>query len=482
VYLTDAQRSAVLSIAHSYGIEGNPEDLVHSALTAITYCEATEAAYSVAEAADAYELFPGAWYRKEKELNAAQARAILTQAKKDASYEAPIPEDDAKAISEANDLVEMAQTAWDQYVRGPEVEAILRLAAADFSDGNGASAPTAEETPSEPEEPPKPEPTPESVAPEPAAAPESGEDTSPDLSKVEPWDGYENEKVGDINAAINAAPNEMTPDELRELMANIWAWEMAHKRRVRIIGTLNALAERLDKEAEGATPEAQDKEVVKETPPDELDGQPPAEPGPQPEAPAPPAEEPVEEKPEVPEPEKAVETEQPSRAETDDEDYSNLVRTVQDEIRRERLHTPEPPQEEVPDLPWDWTKITGDQLQRFYGIYSALAYYKGYTLAFEERMASHCRAAADELHRDLLNASDKYDDHGKEKKVSHLEAEIEADSNVMRWRKRQRKHEIFATQARQERDSYNKLVESLSRLETMRHNEWERSGGKVGRR
>src|SRR6185436_8911401 len=121
MYLSAARQSAIQQTARSNSVEGTPEELVKDALEAITYCDATDAAYSVAEAAGCYELVPGVWYRKENELDATQARAILTQAKADQTYEAPIPEDDAKAVEEATSLVEMAQTAWNQYVRGPEV-------------------------------------------------------------------------------------------------------------------------------------------------------------------------------------------------------------------------------------------------------------------------------------------------------------------------------------------------------------------------
>ena len=62
--------------------------------------------------------------------SADQARALITQAKQDHTYEAPIPEDDAKAIEEANALIELATDAWNDMVRGSEVETILRLAAA----------------------------------------------------------------------------------------------------------------------------------------------------------------------------------------------------------------------------------------------------------------------------------------------------------------------------------------------------------------
>jgi len=113
--------------------------------------------------------------------------------------------------------------------------------------------------------------------------------------------------------------------------------------------------------------------------------------------------------------------------------------------------------------------------------YAQLAYYKAFIVQYEDRMATHCKQAADEIHRDLLNASDKYDENGKEKRVSILEAEIEADDAIVSWRRQQRRHEIFSAQAKQERDAYQKLVEQMSRIHTMRQDEWEQSGQKIGR-
>ena len=79
-----------------------------------------------------------------------------------------------------------------------------------------------------------------------------------------------------------------------------------------------------------------------------------------------------------------------------------------------------------------------------------------------------------------LVAAAKYDEKGKEVRVTFLEAEIEDDENVKLWRRRQRKHEAFASALRSERDSYSKLLEGFSRHESMRQDEWQRAGGKPG--
>lgn len=409
-------------------------------------------------------------------MNAAQARAIIAQARKDETYEGPMPEDDAKAISEAEGLVEMAQSAWDQYVRGPEVEALLRLAAEDF-DGSDPEPEAQVETPPEPEtetdggggndDPPK--------------APPAADE--PDLSQIEPWEGYETDKASDIIDGINAAEadDNYSAEDLAELMSNVWAYEEAHKNRSTILSHLEGVAARLSSDDEPEPEQEPEPQPEPEPEPEqpEEDPEPESDPESDPEPEPEPEPEPkVEEKPKAkPRKKKA---EEPGD-ETDAEDYANLKEQVEAELRRERVHIPEPPTEDAPELPFDWTRMSDKELHAAYGAYSNLAYFKGYQLAYDERMANHSRQAADELHRELLVKVEKYDEKGKQKTMTVLEAEIEDMDAVKVWRRRQRKHEMFATAHRQERDSLGKLVEALSRMETMRYQEWERSGGKTGR-
>jgi hypothetical protein len=89
--------------------------------------------------------------------------------------------------------------------------------------------------------------------------------------------------------------------------------------------------------------------------------------------------------------------------------------------------------------------------------------------------------AADDIHNAILVKLPRYDERDKEKRVALIEAEVESDENIKRWRRRQRKHETFAAAHRNERDSIGRLVDALSRHESMRHQEWERSG-KLGQR
>ena len=526
MFLSKTERQEVRKVASSYNIYGEPEELVTQAIEAMTTTE-DEAALKVAEAAGVGFICDGmVWYRKEKRnvaLDAQIARAIITQAKSDETYEGPIPEDDAKAISEAESLVKMAEAAWEQYVRGPEVEAILRIAA-----GENGDAPAADSEPAEPEPDPGPEPTPDpepDPAPEPQADPpaepqETGFSLSPEeMSKTEPWEGYADEKVPDIVEAIEIGVEE--DDNPGELLAHIWAYESAHKDRKRIIKRLDEAAKQLSggNDETPATEEKPPPEAGGETPtpsgedqePDnaaaaqgDSAGDPQAEPGagesggdegaatgdhdedragggataaadpdPEPE-PAGEAAEPARE---------GKADEDKPRAESSDPVYDELIADVEAELGEQRLHVPPPlPPGEQPDLPFDLTTLSDKELQQFHGYFTAYVYRTNHLLMREEAKARKCKDAAEELARDLLVAAEKYDEHDKAKTMTILEAEVESDPEVIKWRKRQRKHDTFATSYRSERDSYLRVVEALSRQESMRQNEWERGGGRSGKR
>lgn len=456
-------------------------------------------------------------------MNAELARALLAQGKKDGTHEGTIPEDDGQAVKLAEELVDMAQTAWDQHVRGPEVEILLKMAA------EGAEI---QETPKE--EPTKEEPK---DTPPPVPEPESSDGDAP----VEPWEGYDSEKVSDIIGGINAGAKEYGIDDFTSLMGDVWAYEFNNKKRKTILDHLEAIAERvqagkqpvegddsepaegsaedtgasgdvaepsLAEEDRGPDGDAAEREDDQDGPEDrqedsgaesaedgggEAGGDRQEDPGAGSEGSAASESEPGGEQV-VPEhvadepgqkPEETVEkkprrqrrkkSEVPEEG-TGDDAYDTLIREVEEGLERDRIHKPKKPDEDVPDLPWDWTKMSDGELQKFFGIYAAVAYYKNFQMSREERLALHCKAAADELHNALLISLDKYDENGKEKKVAVVEAEVESDENVKLWRRRQRKHETFSAAHRNELNSVNKLVEALSRVETFRHQEWERSG------
>lgn len=428
-------------------------------------------------------------------MNAELARAILAQGRKDGTHEAPIPEDDAKAIADAEDLIDMAQTAWDQHVRGPEVEVLLRMAA-EAGNGDGPPPPP-EELAAGVEENGSGD-SAETQAEDEAPAPEAEQTPDDDLIDVEPWENFNEESVSTVISGIDAALKEDSAEDFGDLMGHVWTYEQAHKNRATVLDHLERVAKRLAKQAQ------QEKEAAEDAP-SEPEGQ--SEPEPEqapPPAPAPEAEVEAEASPgQVVEVQAAAPSDGaapdeaepvsnvvdlpprkpgPSEQQQDQEiDYTDLVRLIETELTAERVHTPEPPVETAPQLPWDWTKMTDGELQKFHGMFSAIAYYKNYVLAREERIGLACKMAADELHNELMIRLPKYDERDKEKRVALIEAEVENDENIRKWRRRQRKHETFAAAHRHERDSIARLVEALSRHETMRHDEWERAG-KLGDR
>jgi hypothetical protein len=205
----------------------------------------------------------------------------------------------------------MAKSAWDQYVRGPEVEALLRLGDENFDVTANGSAPKAAATVVEPEVEPQTDEAgddggndkPPSAPP--ATAEPDAEAVEVDLAEIEPWEGFSTEKVSGIVEAIAAAERDYTEDELRDLLANIWAYEAAHKNRTGIMNALEGVAERMAA-GDGASESAPDPEP---------DPEPQAEADPEP-APVP-EPEPAPEEVTIPEPSEAVETEVPAEPEAE---------------------------------------------------------------------------------------------------------------------------------------------------------------------
>lgn len=364
-------------------------------------------------------------------MNINKATAIINQAKIEEIYEGPVPEEEEKAISEAQKLVELAQDAWKQHVRGPEVESILRIANDEF-DGSQESEPEASV-----------DPEPEEIEEEELEELEEEGEIVEDGGSPLPWDGYNDQKVGEVIENLHQYASAFEGDDLRQFLKVVWEHESAGKSRQTIFNELDKLATKINEKV------------------DEVDG------GDEPEAA--PEVEIVEE--ELPAP-----SEEPEVLVVDEKTYHAILEKVEEELAEDRKHVPEPPSDEAPELPWDWTKASDTEIQSLYSYYSLLAYYKSFVLTREERVALECKRAADELVNELLKVTDRYDEKGKEKKVTLLEAEVEADPNVANWRRLQKKHEAYCASARRERNSLYKLVESLSRYETMRQQEWQRSG------
>ena len=377
-----------------------------------------------------------------------KARAIIAQAKIAEIYEGPIPEEDDKAIEEAQKLYQLAIDAWDQLVRGPEVESILRIASDDFDGGDLSEA--VEES-------------------EPVV------EAEPDTE--EPWADYSSTSVADVLKAISDSYKDEDEDT-KVVLDSIFEYETANKNRSTILNQVAKTNERLARkngneetttessaiqEPQEAQQEAEEQAIGEER--EESDAGAITEPE---------AIEPSEE--DRPTEVEAAPVVEDNRPPVDSSVYHLIIQKVEDELAKDRRHVPDPPEDDVPQLPWDWTKASDSEIQRLYSYYSLLAYHKSFVLLREDRVALECKRAADELANELLKAIEKYDDKGKHKTLTLLEKEVEADPHVLNWRRLQYKHDAFTASARRERDSLYKLVESLSRFETMRQQEWQRSG------
>jgi hypothetical protein len=427
---------------------------------------------SVIEAAGIQHYGNFIWWKEKPHVAPNQARAILVQAKHDGMFGEEIPEDDTQVVAKAEEMIDLAQQAWDALVRGPEVEALLRMASETWSD-NGHEAEEADVMSIE-----------ESQELE-ATATEFHTDLFQDNP---PWDGYDEAKLREIYEKLPTLLESSSDPEA--LLAHVETYEKAHKDRMRVtnfIGTLREediyVREVAPEEAQEPQAESPREEPVADAAPSEDDlpretavegsegeGEGHADVQyPEPDA--------------LPEP--VGEVEEPSdedrpgedaaeEAQKDTDYYRELVNEAEREIHQRYLAVPPSiPTDEV-ELPFDLTTLSDKELQRYHGIYAALAYRASYLMTVEEAKARVCRAAADELLNYLIATREPYDEYDKPKSVTRLEAEANRDVNLKTWRKRQQKHETFAFAHKNARDSYGKVVDSLSRQETMRDNEYQR--------
>jgi hypothetical protein len=493
MFLTELEQAKVAKTARKLGLEGDPQDLVEQAIAAEVKGEATEDAYLITKAAGVF-MGNHIWVKEKKPLVEDQARAIIKQAQADGVYKGSEPEDGQYAIAEAARLEEMARIAWANNQRGGEVERILRLAAE-----------WTEQLP--PQQPPN-RGADEEFAPVATDDNDIGGPGSDDSGleadiygnsdgflEDEPWPGYDKAKIGEIKERILRRGHSNAPVITIEAdLAYLSLYEKAHKGRVRVEEyvqqarkVLYEKTEEQQEESQGAqAPEGREDSPT--TSPEEApggtggsegseedrrqdspqqDGESYAEAQSDREADEQSEEDAV----------RGIIAAQEAREDEDRAEYEELIADVEDEIRRQRLHTPgELPEGEAPELPFDLTTLSDRELQALYSAFNAYAYRVTYLLMVEDAKMRRCRDAADEIYKYLLSTWPKYDEQNKEKRVATIEAEIEQDPNVRKWRRRQRLHDVYANAYRQERDSYIKVVDTLSRLETMRNNEFERSG------
>lgn len=228
--LSQAQRKKVESLCLEYSVVDSPEQAVRHALHAIVVGDAAPAAWEFTEAAEVIWVTPMVWAREEVHMTVETAREILKEALSSGTWETPAPEDDDQAIKDAEGLVKMAEDAWEQNIRGPEVEAILRIAAADPEAEAEPAKPAAKKAPTKPAV-KKPGP-PKKAAPEPEA------EAAPDAPE-EPWDGYDGNKVVEIVEGVEVWGEDL--DENLAYLLNLYAYEQANKNRKNIVAACESV-------------------------------------------------------------------------------------------------------------------------------------------------------------------------------------------------------------------------------------------------
>lgn len=455
MFLSEVERASVIKMAQELGLEGEPEEILSQATNAVTLGYADDNAKRIVAAAGGEVIADGIWAGPDRDMTPATARAIINQARSGGNYDGPVPEDDSTAVAQAEEIVQMAEAAYNAMVRGPEVMAILNLAANQVDEIAVEDLEIAEEGLT--------------------AANEAFDLEVPPQEKEEsvdePWSNYDEHKLAEIYSRLPYADD--------DLLDHVYEYETAHKGRIRV---LNRIEEERGKSNE---------EVEENAAPEEKPQEPRAEKFQEDRS----AEQVSGEEPYVgsqqasnvsdwaPKSNAGFVTgsegsEQNGEASDEVAEEEELARAIEETLKRERLHVPPPIEAETPELPFDLTEVPDRELRRLYSNFTALAYRVSYLLMIEEAKARNFKDRSDELYQELLVRAEKVDhDTERPKTLDVLRAEIEQDPNIKKWRRKQRTHESFALAYRHEMQSYYKVLESLSRLASMRQQEFERSGG-----
>jgi hypothetical protein len=391
-------------------------------------------------------------------MNAEFARMILKEAAAQGLDDQPISADDEKAVRDAEEIVEMAREAWIQHVRGKQVKAVLKIAGhLDDSDKLLDPAEVDDED-------------------------DELIDERINLAHSVPWEDYDTETQEAILEELDRLWKDLSvsDDDFLGILANVLEYEKVHKDRSGLQTKIRKLYKvylKVEGEDDEKTEHSEDHTEAAPEPQDE------ATEGSR-EAPR------VDEESTEKEAEKPIESpvlgrdSTPSQARgeaatnpngNDPEGIRSYQQRAKAEVDSQRQVIPRPPTDDPKLVPADWTNLSDKQLQELYSQYAALAFYSSYQLQVEERRAFHARQAVHELKNELRVHIEKNDEN-KKRSAGSIEAEVETDQNVKLWLRAQREHEMNANAHRQERDSYIRVVDSLSRFATLRHDEWQRSG------
>lgn len=140
---------------------------------------------------------------------------------------------------------------------------------------------------------------------------------------------------------------------------------------------------------------------------------------------------------------------------------------------------PIPPEIEgtPPDLPLDLTELSDKQVRWLHGAFNACSARVGWLYSVEEGGESAAKQIADHYEEQYITTTDRKDIGGKPKPQALLKAEAkQANSTIVKWRDREKKHSIKANKYKRMFEIYNNNCERLSREWTMRIQQRESEG------
>lgn len=422
------------------------------------------------------------------------ALAVINEAKANGVYAGEIPEDEAGLISQAGELVKLAEQAVDAGVSGGAVEKVLAAAQGTGDGGGGEAAPNpfeaaaaaAEEEPADESEGPSnsiddiipdyddlkvaeildameslnseqiaivkeyeasegerakilnytpPEPEPEEE-PEPAAEEPAGAVDPSQYATTEPWPGYNKAKIGDIVAKIEDTVRN-DGENAKPLLAHVWEFEKNNKERTRLISKLTEIAQN------GVAAEPPD---VKTEPPFEDD------------------DEGEQEKPAAQEPPKTRAT---APVEGDDTLADPLPGGATTKalaaIESEGLPTPGVVGD-IPTLPEDFTKLSDIEVRQLQSQYHACYARAAFIQAVALGHANDAKVVAESEISDFIRSND----FPKGMTVTQMEAQASASDEVQAARRVQREWSEAARIEGTLKEIYLHACERLSREQTGR--------------
>jgi hypothetical protein len=125
-----------------------------------------------------------------------------------------------------------------------------------------------------------------------------------------------------------------------------------------------------------------------------------------------------------------------------------------------------------PQLPLDLSELSDKEVRWLHGAFNACSARVTWLYSVEEGGEAAAKQIADHHEEKYITNTERKDIGGKPKPQALLKAEAkEADPDILKWRKRERKHSISAGRYKRLVEIYNNNCDRLSREWTMRIDE-----------